>query len=277
MVLAGDLVHAERRGEDTSTDGVVVEVGARHGTPRRVRADLAPCRPHPSVRARRAERRLGSTVTPEPASVVDRDRLDLGEMVLAGRPTSARRSVRARRAERRWGRPRSRRASVTGPSSAVRARPRAPSVRANPPTVAGDPDRLDLVAVGVDGGEDVSGGHAGHVVLGGTTAEENDESDALGRVGIRGGHRVDRSRATLPSCVGPPPRSHRLSAAASSEAMLPSIASPRTPARSTHPPVRGALFLLSPNAMVMTSYRLQSELVRWRPSPLSRSMPATPS
>ena len=31
------------------------------------------------------------------------------------------------------------------------------------------------------------------------------------------------------------------------------------------------------DAMVMTSYRLQSELVRWRPSPLSRSMPATPS
>ena len=88
---------------------------------------------------------------------------------------------------------------------------------------------------------------------------------------------ADRFAAEVDRLLDDPDRLASMAAAASSVAMSPSIASPRTPARSIHPPVRGSLFLLSPNAMVTTLYRPQSVPVRLRPSPLNQSMPAMPS
>ena len=41
----------------------------------------------------------------------------------------------------------------------------------------GDGDRLDVVAVGVGGGQDVAGRHQGHLVLGRLAAEQDDEAD----------------------------------------------------------------------------------------------------
>jgi hypothetical protein len=50
---------------------------------------------------------------------------------------------------------------------------------ADPGAVAGDPDRLDLVAAGVGRRQDVGGGRARHLVLGGPPPEQHDEPDAV--------------------------------------------------------------------------------------------------
>ena len=52
----------------------------------------------------------------------------------------------------------------------------------DPAAVLLDGDRLDLVAVGIGGGEDVAGGDQRDLVLGRLAAEQHDEPDSFGVV-----------------------------------------------------------------------------------------------